>query len=102
VPQDYVIDQGGAQVEEDMEDEEQGPQAPQPCVQTTIQRDHLVDIILGDINKGVTTRSRVANFCEHYSFVSSIEPFRVEEALKDPDWGMAMQEELDNFKTKEV
>jgi hypothetical protein len=23
----------------------------------------------------------LANFCEHYSFVSSIEPFRVEEAL---------------------
>jgi hypothetical protein len=30
--------------------------------------------ILGDIHKGVTTRSRVAHFCEHYSFVSSIVP----------------------------
>ena len=29
-----------------------------------------------DISKGVTTRSRLANFCEHYSFVSSIEPFQ--------------------------
>jgi hypothetical protein len=38
-----------------------------------------VDQILGDISKGVTTRSRLANFREHYSFVSSIEPFRVEE-----------------------
>jgi hypothetical protein len=27
-----------------------------------------------DIHKGVTTRSRVAHFCEHYSFVSSIPP----------------------------
>jgi hypothetical protein len=27
----------------------------------------------------------VSYFCEHYSFVSSIEPFRVEEALQDPD-----------------
>jgi hypothetical protein len=35
----------------------------------------------GDISKGITTRSRLANFCEHYSFVSSIEPFKVEEAL---------------------
>jgi hypothetical protein len=51
----------------------------------TIQRNHLVDQILGDISKGVTTRSRLVNFCEHYSFVSSIEPFRVEEALQDPD-----------------
>jgi hypothetical protein len=61
-----------------------------------------MDQILGYISKGVTTRSRLANFCEHYSFVSSIEPFRVEEALQDPDWVMAMQEELNNFKRNEV
>jgi hypothetical protein len=61
-----------------------------------------VDQILGDINKGVTTRSRLANICEHYSFVSSLEPFRVEEALHDPDWVLAMQEELNNFKRNEV
>jgi hypothetical protein len=63
---------------------------------------HPVDQILGDISKGVNTRSRIANFCEHYSFVSSIEPFRVEEALQDPDWVLAMQEELNNFKRNEV
>jgi hypothetical protein len=40
-----------------------------------------VDQILGDISKGLTTHSRIANFSEHYSFVSFIEPFRVEEAL---------------------
>jgi hypothetical protein len=40
-----------------------------------------MNTILGDIQKGVTTRSRVAHFCEHYSFVSSIEPHRVEEVL---------------------
>jgi hypothetical protein len=61
-----------------------------------------VDQILGDISKGVTTRSRLANFCEHYSFVSSIEPFRVEEALQDPDWVFAMQKDLNNFKRNEV
>jgi hypothetical protein len=66
-----------------------------------IQRNHPVDQILGDISKGVTTRSRLANFCEHYSFVSSIEPFRVEEALLDL-WVLAMQEELNNFKRNEV
>jgi hypothetical protein len=31
-----------------------------------------------------------------------IEPFRVEEALQDPDWVLAMQEELNNFKRNEV
>jgi hypothetical protein len=33
--------------------------------------------ILGDIEKGVTTRLRVVNFCEHYSFVSSFESFKM-------------------------
>jgi hypothetical protein len=63
---------------------------------------HPVDNILGDIEKGVTTRSRVTNFCEHYSFVSSFEPFKVEDALCDSDWVVAMQEELNNFKHNKV
>jgi hypothetical protein len=58
--------------------------------------------ILGDIHNGVTTRSRVAHFCEHYSFVSSIEPHRVEDALRHSDWVLAMQEELNNFLRNEV
>jgi hypothetical protein len=82
--------------------EEEAPQAPPTQVRATIQWNHLVDQILGDISKGVTTHSRLANFCEHYSFVSSIEPFRVEEALLDSDWVLAMQEELNNFKRNEV
>jgi hypothetical protein len=61
-----------------------------------------VNTILGDIHKVVTTRSRVAHFCGHYSFVSSIEPHRVEDALKDSDWVLAMQEELINFTRNEV
>jgi hypothetical protein len=100
VPQEEACDQGGAQ--EDQVVEEEAPRAPPTQVRATIQRNHLVDQILGDISKGVTTRSRLANFCEHYSFVSSIEPFRVEEALLDPDWVLAMQEEPNNFKRNEV
>jgi hypothetical protein len=34
--------------------------------------------------------------------VSSIEPYRVEYALRDPDWVVAMQEELNNFTRNEV
>jgi hypothetical protein len=75
---------------------------PHPRVHQSIQRDHPVDNILGDIAKGVTTRSRLANFCEHYSFISSFEPLKVEDALQDADWVMAMQEELNNFKRNEV
>jgi hypothetical protein len=83
VPQDESMDQGGAHGEQDKEEEAQ--QAPPTQVRATIQRNHPVDQILGDISKGVTTRSCLANFCENYSFVSSIEPFRVEEALQDSD-----------------
>jgi hypothetical protein len=100
VPQEEEHDQGGAQEEQAMDEEV--PQAPPTQVRATIQRHHPVDQILGDISKGVTTRSRLAKFCEHYSFVSSIEPFKVEEALQDPDWVLAMQEELNNFKRNEV
>jgi hypothetical protein len=71
-------------------------------VRQNVQIDHPVDNIFGDIKKGVTIRSRVANFCEHYSFVSSFEPFNVEDALRDLDWVVAMQEELNNFKCNKV
>jgi hypothetical protein len=67
-----------------------------------VQRDHPIDSILGDIENGIITRSRVANFCEYYSFVSSFEPFKVEDVLRDPDWVVAIQEELNNFKRNEV
>jgi hypothetical protein len=65
---------------------------PHPRVRQSVQRDHPVDNIIGSIRRGVTTRSRLANFCEHYSFISMLEPLRVEYALGDADWMMAMQE----------
>jgi hypothetical protein len=73
------MNQGGAHEENDKE--EKVPLAPPTQVRATIQRNHPVVQILGDISKGETTRSCLANFCENYSFVSSIEPFRVEESL---------------------
>jgi hypothetical protein len=100
-PQEEDNDKGGDANDQDKEDDE-GPRPPHPRVHQTIQRDYPVNSILGDIHKGVTTRSRVAHFCEHYSFVSSIEPYRVEDALRDSDWVLAMQEELNNFTRNEV
>ena len=52
---------------------------------TNVARDHPLDIIIGDISRGVQTRSRLASFCEHFSFVSSIKPKKIDEALKDVD-----------------
>jgi hypothetical protein len=82
-PQEEGNDQGGDANDQDKEDE--GPRPPHPRLHQAIQQDHPVNTILGDIQKGVTTRSRVAHFCEHYSFISSIEPQRVKEALQDWD-----------------
>ena len=69
---------------------------------TNIARDHPLDTIIGDILRGVQTRSRLASFCEHFSFVSSIEPKKIDEALKNVDWVNAMQEELNNFTKNQV
>jgi hypothetical protein len=93
-PQEEDIDQGGDDNDEDKEHDQEirVQRLPHPRVRQAIQRDHPVNSILGDIHKGVTTRSAVAHFCEHYSFVSSIEPYRV----------VAMQEELNNFTRNEV
>jgi hypothetical protein len=49
-PQEEDIDQGGDEDYQEKQDEQE------------IQRDHPVNFILGDIHKGVTTRSRVAHF----------------------------------------
>jgi hypothetical protein len=100
-PQVEDIDQGGDEDNQDKEDD-QDQRPPHPRVHQAIQRDHPINSILGDIHKGVTTRSRVAHFCKHYSFVFSIEPYKVEDALRDPDWVLAMQEELNNFTRNEV
>jgi hypothetical protein len=104
LPQEEDIDQGGDEDDQDKKDDQEirDQRPPHPTVHQAIQRDHPVNSILGDIHKGVTTRSRVAHFSEHYSFVSSIEPYRVEDALRDPDWVVAMQEELNNFTRNEV
>ena len=61
-----------------------------------------MDTIIGDISRGVQTRSRLASFYEHFSFVSSIEPKKIDEALQDVDWANAMHEELNNFTRNQV
>jgi hypothetical protein len=102
-PQEEDIDQGGDDDNNEEDEQEiQDQKLPHPRVHQAIQRDHPVNSILGDIHKGVTTRSRVAHLCEHYSFVSFIEPYRIDGALRYPDWVVAMQEELNNFTRNEV
>ncbi|KAL8104587.1 hypothetical protein AgCh_028705 [Apium graveolens] len=48
------------------------------------------------------TRSATANEFLHACFFSQIKPKKTEEALLDPDWISAMQEELNQFKRNKV
>jgi hypothetical protein len=89
--------QDESQAEQEVEPIQHEAQVPHPRIHQNIQKDHSVDNILGSISKGVTTHSCLTTFREHYLFVSSLEPLKVEEALDDPNWVMAMQEELNNF-----
>ena len=50
--------------DEDPEDEQEATKHPR--LKQIIQRDHLVDNILGSLRKGVTTHSHLANFCQYY------------------------------------
>jgi hypothetical protein len=53
---------------------------------------------LGDPKGGTRThRKQYASFCKHHAFVSFVEP-----TLGDPDWILAMQEELNNFTRNQV
>ena len=61
-----------------------------------------MDTIIGDISRGVQTILRLASFYEDFSFVSSIEPKKIEEALMDVDWMNTMHEELNNFTRNQV
>jgi hypothetical protein len=58
-PQEEGNYQWGDEENQDKEDEQevQGQRPPHPRVHQAIQRDHPVNTILGDIHKGVTTRS---------------------------------------------
>jgi hypothetical protein len=94
--------QGGDEDDGDKEESNSRAKPSHPRVCHNVWRDHPVNNILDDIEKGVTTRSCVTNISEHYSCVSSFEPFKVEDTLRDPDWVVATQEEFNNFKHNKV
>ncbi|GJV50072.1 putative ribonuclease H-like domain-containing protein [Tanacetum coccineum] len=90
---------------------------------TRIHKDHPIEQIIGDLNSTPQTRRMTRNLEEHgflsttleqrrnhkdiqnclfACFLSQEEPKKVVQALKDPSWIEAMQEELLQFKLQEV
>jgi hypothetical protein len=58
--------------------------------------------VLGSVHRRVSTRSQLSNFSSRHAFVSCVEPKTVYEALEDPDWLIAMHDELNNFERNKV
>nr|GEV53743.1 hypothetical protein [Tanacetum cinerariifolium] len=89
-----------------------------PILTTRVHKDHLVTQIIGDLSSATQTKSmtRVVkdhggltqinnedfHTCIFACFLSQEEPKRVHQALKDPSWIEAMQEELLQFKMQKV
>ena len=87
-------------IEED-NDESARPQATSKGPSVRVQKNHPLDLVIGNPEQGITTRRTndvVANSC----FVSLFEPKNVKEALTDEAWIEAMQEELNQFERSEV
>ncbi|KAI4330293.1 hypothetical protein MLD38_028593 [Melastoma candidum] len=66
------------------------------------QKRHPIDQVIGDINRGIQARRSVDVYYEHSAFLSQKEPESIDEALDDPDWILAMQEELNQFERNKV
>ncbi|KAJ4792962.1 Pol [Rhynchospora pubera] len=63
---------------------------------------HPLTNVIGDPREGVRTRSSLHQTIGHCAFVSQLEPKSFKEANVDPNWIVAMQEELNQFERNQV
>lgn len=63
---------------------------------------HPPEQMITPLNSGVQTRYSSSTYNVLYAFVSLVEPKNIKEALLEPDWIAAMQEELEEFKRNDV
>ncbi|GKE23587.1 putative ribonuclease H-like domain-containing protein, partial [Tanacetum coccineum] len=111
----------GEEIEIDMSNLNLSYQVP-TTPHTRINKDHSLELVIGDIQAGVQTRGMTKtvdeqallstayerkppkdfNECMFFCFISQKEPKRVAKALSDSSWVEAMQEELLQFKLQKV
>ena len=63
---------------------------------------HPIEQIIGSSSRGVQTRKATQEQCLYVTFLSLIEPKKTDEAMEDPNWVEAMQEELNQFERNKV
>ena len=63
---------------------------------------HPKDLIIGDPSQDIRTRSSFRENLDYLVFVSQTEPSCIEEAENDPNWMLAIQEELNQFERNNV
>ncbi|WP_338309896.1 hypothetical protein, partial [Bradyrhizobium sp. TM233] len=105
-----VSDKGKApeevEPEEDEPEEEAGPSNSQTLKKSRITAAHPKELILGNKDEPVRTRSAFRPSEETLlslkGWVSLIEPKSIDEALQDKDWILAMEEELNQFSKNDV
>ena len=68
---------------------------------TRVIKDHPTSQIISN-NQGVQTRSKFNSFYSNNAFIAKFEPTNVEHVLTDPDWVVAMQDELLQFHRNKV
>ncbi|KAK2451921.1 putative mitochondrial protein [Trifolium repens] len=96
-----LIDKSDEETIEEQGEESARPQAISKGPSVRVQKNHPLELVIGNPQQGITTRRTndvVANSC----FVSLFEPKNVKEALTDEAWIEAMQEELNQFERSEV
>ena len=65
-----------------------------------VRLNHFEDQIIGDKNKGVMTRRRLAN--EEICLVSQVEPTSISEACSEKNWIKAMEKELEQIEKNDT
>ncbi|PNX60907.1 putative reverse transcriptase (RNA-dependent DNA polymerase), partial [Trifolium pratense] len=63
---------------------------------------HLEELILGNKDSQRKTRSQLRSEESLVGLISMMEPTKIDEALKDDAWIVAMQEELNQFQRNDV
>lgn len=66
------------------------------------QGSYQVENILTNFTLGITSRSGLKNMCAFKDFISVIKPRKVNKALFDANWIIAIQEELNQFEIRKV